>query len=106
MSEQCARDYFSIATANINSGIGKIENRKKSKFQVSANSHSRIGSNMAIYDFFKPETNKGEFRFYFELFEKKKYQKQTQKQSYLHYGRSPSDARGVKKTGRTKGSIT
>ena len=36
---------------------------------------------------FKPETNKGEFRLYFELFEKKvvggattqKYQKQTQK---------------------------
>ena len=37
VSEQCARDYFSIATANINSGIGKIENRKKGKFQVSAN---------------------------------------------------------------------
>ena len=29
VSEQCARDYFSVATANINSGIGKIENQEK-----------------------------------------------------------------------------
>ena len=47
--------------------------------------------------FLKPETNKDEFRLYFELFEKKivggattqKYQKQTQKPWYLHYGHAP-----------------
>ena len=34
-------------------------------------SFRNYGSNAAIYNFFKPETNKGEFSLYFELFEKK-----------------------------------
>ena len=34
-------------------------------------SFRNYGSNAAIYNSFKPETNKGEFRLYFELFEKK-----------------------------------
>ena len=33
-------------------------------------SFRNYGSNAAIYNFFKPESNKGEFRLYFELFEK------------------------------------
>ena len=33
-------------------------------------SFRNYGSNVAIYNFFKPESNKGEFRLYFELFEK------------------------------------
>ena len=34
-------------------------------------SFKNYGSNAAIYNLFKPEINKGEFRLYFELFEKK-----------------------------------
>ena len=67
---------------------------------------------MAICHFPKPETNKGDFRLYFELVEKvvggattQKYQKQTQTPWYLHYGRAPRGAKGVKNPGRTKGSM-
>ena len=38
---------------------------------LSHRSFRNYGSNAAIYNFFKPETNKGEFRLYLELFEKK-----------------------------------
>ena len=37
---------------------------------ISHRSFGNYGTNAAIYNFFKPESNKGEFRLYFELFEK------------------------------------
>ena len=37
---------------------------------ISHGSFRNYGSNAAIYNFFEPEINRGEFRLYFELFEK------------------------------------
>jgi hypothetical protein len=56
---------------------------------ISHRSFINYGSNATIYNFFQPETNRGEFRLYFELFVKsckgrhqsssQKYKKQTKK---------------------------
>ena len=69
-------------------------------------SFRNYGSNVATYHILKPETNKGDFRHYFELFKKKfiggaitqKYQKQIQKSWYPHYGCASRDPRDVKKS--------
>ena len=71
-------------------------------------SFRNYGSNAAIYNISKPETNKGEFSLYFELFEKKvvggattqKSLKQTLNPWFLLYGSAPRGPRGVKRCAR------
>ena len=48
-----------------------VKTNPKIFFRIFYPSFRNSGSNGAIYNFFKPETNKGEFSLYFELFEKK-----------------------------------
>ena len=62
---------------------------------ISHGSFRNYGSNAAIYNFFEPEINRGDFRPYFELFKKswgattQKYQKQMLKPWYLLNGSAP-----------------